>query len=105
MGALDELRAAGVEYALDDVGASYSHLDLIDRIRPAYLKISHEFGTDFEKDASRRKIIRNILALATDFDCEIILEGVESEDTSRAATELGARYAQGFLYAQPRCAN
>jgi EAL domain-containing protein (putative c-di-GMP-specific phosphodiesterase class I) len=105
MGALDELRAAGVEYALDDVGASYSHLDLIDRIRPSYLKISHEFGTDFEKDASRRKIIRNILALATDFDCEIILEGVESEDTSRAATEIGARYAQGFLYAHPRAVN
>lgn len=103
--ALDELRAAGVEFALDDVGVSYSHLDLIDRIRPAYLKISHEFGTGFEKDAARRKIIRNIQSLAHDFACEIILEGVETEDTSRAAAEIGARYAQGFFYARPAEAN
>lgn len=99
--ALDELRAAGVEFALDDVGVSYSHLDLIDRIRPSYLKISHEFGTDFEKDATRRKIIRNIQSLARDFECEIILEGVETEATSNAAAEIGARYAQGFLYGRP----
>lgn len=99
--AIEELRAAGVELALDDVGVSYSHLDLISRIGPAYLKISHEFGTDFEKDPARRKIIRNIQSLARDFDCEVILEGVESEATSRAAADIGARYAQGFFYARP----
>ncbi|HKO58562.1 MAG TPA: EAL domain-containing protein [Thermoanaerobaculia bacterium] len=99
--ALEELRATGVELALDDVGSSYSHLDLIDRIRPSYLKISHEFGTGFENDAARRKIIRNIQSLARDFHCEIILEGVETEATSRAAVEIGARYAQGFYYARP----
>jgi EAL domain-containing protein (putative c-di-GMP-specific phosphodiesterase class I) len=99
--AIEELRAVGVEFALDDVGMSYSHLDLISRIRPAYLKISHEFGTDFEKDPSRKKIIRNIQSLAHDFECEVILEGVESEATSRAAADIGARYAQGFFYARP----
>lgn len=99
--ALEELRAVGVQFALDDVGVSYSHLDLISRIRPAYLKISHEFGTDFEKDPSRKKIIRNIQSLARDFECEVILEGVESEATSRAAADIGARYAQGFFYARP----
>src|ERR1041385_9090220 len=80
--AIDELRAVGVQFALDDVGVSYSHLDLIARVRPAYLKISHEFGTDFEKDPARCKIIRNIQSLARDFGCEVILEGVESEETS-----------------------
>jgi EAL domain-containing protein (putative c-di-GMP-specific phosphodiesterase class I) len=99
--AIEELRAVGVQFALDDVGSSYSHLDLISRIRPSYLKISHEFGTDFEKDPSRQKIIRNIQSLARDFECEVILEGVESEATSRAAADIGARYAQGFFYARP----
>ena len=99
--AIEELRAIGVQFALDDVGSSYAHLDLISRIRPAYLKIGHEFGTDFEKDPARRKIISNIQSLARDFECEVILEGVESEETSRAATDIGARYAQGFFYARP----
>lgn len=99
--AVDALRCAGVQFALDDVGISYSHLDLISHIRPAYLKISHEFGTDFEKDPARRKIIRNIQSLARDFECEIIVEGVETVETSRAAADMGARYAQGFFYARP----
>ena len=98
---IEELRAFGVQFALDDVGSSYSHLDLIDCIRPSYLKISQEFGTDFEKDPSRRKIIRNIVSLAHDFGCETILEGVETAATSQAASEIGARYAQGFFYARP----
>lgn len=99
--AIDELRSVGIEFALDDVGISYSHLDLIAHIRPAYLKISHEFGTGFEKDPARQKIIRNIQSLAHDFACEVILEGVETEETSRAAADIGARYAQGFFYARP----
>ncbi len=99
--AVEALRTAGVQFALDDVGSSYSHLDLISRIRPTYLKIGHEFGTDFEKDPSRRKIIRNIQSLARDFECEVILEGVETAETSRAAADIGARYAQGFFYARP----
>lgn len=99
--AVEALRTAGVQFALDDVGISYSHLDLIARIRPTYLKIGHEFGTDFEKDPARKKIIRNIHSLARDFACEVILEGVETEETSRAAADIGARYAQGFFYARP----
>jgi EAL domain-containing protein (putative c-di-GMP-specific phosphodiesterase class I) len=99
--AVDVLRTAGVQFALDDVGSSYAHLDLIARIRPTYLKIGHEFGTGFEKDPARKKIIRNIQSLARDFECEVILEGVETAETSRAAVDIGARYAQGFFYARP----
>ena len=98
----ESLRAHGVQFALDDVGNGYSHLDRIECVKPAYLKISHEFGTDFEKSPVRRKIIGNILSLAHDFDCEVVLEGIESAETSGAAHDVGARYAQGFFYARPQ---
>jgi EAL domain-containing protein (putative c-di-GMP-specific phosphodiesterase class I) len=101
MSTIEELRALGVTFALDDVGISYSHLERIDRIQPRYLKISQEFGTDFEKNSSRQKIIRNILSLAHDFDCEVVLEGIETAATSQAATDIGARYAQGYYFARP----
>lgn len=101
---IEELRAHGVRFALDDVGIAYSHLDRLECIKPSYLKISHEFGTGFEKDTTRRKIIRNIVSLAADFDCEVVLEGVETEETSGAAAEIGARYAQGYFFARPQVA-
>ncbi|HEX7153677.1 MAG TPA: EAL domain-containing protein [Thermoanaerobaculia bacterium] len=101
MTTVEELRGLGITFALDDVGVSYSHLERIDRIQPRYLKISQEFGTDFEKNASRGKIIRNILSLAQDFDCEVVLEGIETDETRLAAEAIGARYAQGFFFARP----
>lgn len=101
----EELREAGVQFALDDVGMSYSHLNLIDRIKPSYLKVSQHFGTDFENDGRKRKIIRNIISLAADFDCDVVIEGIEMSATSGAATELGARFGQGYLFSRPRDAS
>lgn len=97
----ESLRNAGVQFALDDVGMSYSHLSIIDGIKPSYLKVSQHFGTDFETSGSKRKIIRNIIALAADFDCDVVLEGIEEPATSVAAAAIGARFGQGFLYSRP----
>jgi EAL domain-containing protein (putative c-di-GMP-specific phosphodiesterase class I) len=95
------LRELGFSFALDDVGMAYSHLTHIEQIRPAYLKISQEFGTDFEVHAARTKIVRNILSLARDFGCELILEGIESAATREAARDLGLHLCQGYFFARP----
>ncbi|HVT03663.1 MAG TPA: EAL domain-containing protein [Thermoanaerobaculia bacterium] len=98
---LDRLHEAGVRFAIDDVGIAHSHLNLIDHIAPAFLKISHEFGHDFELDETKIRIVRNIVALARDFSAEVILEGIETEQTLRAAESLGIRRGQGYLFSRP----
>jgi len=100
-GSIEMLEAAGVRFAFDDVGSAYSHLEHIDVIRPRFLKISKQFGTDFERDATKEKIVRNILALAADFGCATIIEGVETEATLEAARELEIPLAQGYLFGKP----
>jgi EAL domain-containing protein (putative c-di-GMP-specific phosphodiesterase class I) len=96
-----ELREVGVGFALDDMGIAYSHLLLIDEIRPLFLKVSQHFGTGFEGDPTRSKIVRNILALARELPAEVILEGIETARTAEAARELGITYGQGFHLARP----
>jgi EAL domain-containing protein (putative c-di-GMP-specific phosphodiesterase class I)/ActR/RegA family two-component response regulator len=98
---LDALRNAGVRFALDDVGSAYSHLSLIERIQPSYLKISTEFGTGFETSRTHTRIVRNILQLGQDFGIQVILEGVESAETAAAAREMGIGLAQGYYFARP----
>ena len=100
-GTIERLAELGVRFAFDDVGSAYSHLKYIDAIRPQFLKISQQFGSGFERDATKEKIVRNIIALAADFGCRIILEGVETEETRDAARELGIPLAQGYLFARP----
>jgi len=100
-GSIEMLKAAGVRFAFDDVGSAYSHLEHIDVIRPQFLKISKQFGIDFERDATKEKIVRNIIGLAADFGCATILEGVETKATLDAARELGIPMLQGYLFGRP----
>lgn len=95
---LDELRALGVRFALDDHGSAYSHLEKIDQIRPEFMKISQAFGTGFEEDPTRMRIVRHIVALAHDFGCAVVLEGIECAATARAAQDLGVDLAQGYHF-------
>jgi EAL domain-containing protein (putative c-di-GMP-specific phosphodiesterase class I)/ActR/RegA family two-component response regulator len=102
--AIQQLKGTGVRFAFDDVGVAYSHLPFIDTVRPSFLKISQAFGTGFENDATRTKIIQNLMALAKDFDCDVILEGIETQATAAAALDLGLKYGQGFLFGEPAAA-
>lgn len=95
------LQAAGVRFAFDDLGVAYSHLPLIEQIRPAFFKVSQELGFDCEAVPTKTKIVRNIMALAADFDCEVILEGVESAATLDFARRIGIQYAQGYYLGRP----
>lgn len=98
---VSHLQSLGVRFAFDDVGVAYSHLPFIDKIRPAFLKISQHFGTAFETDATKTKIVRNLLSLSRDFGCDLILEGIEHASTAEAAADMGIRYGQGYYFARP----
>lgn len=98
---IERLRGLGIRFAFDDFGIAYSHLPFIARVRPAFLKISQHFGTLFETNPSKGKIITNILAIAKDFGCEVILEGIEDSSTAEAGSKLGIRYGQGYFFGRP----
>jgi EAL domain-containing protein (putative c-di-GMP-specific phosphodiesterase class I)/ActR/RegA family two-component response regulator len=96
-----DLQKLGVRFAFDDVGVAYSHLPFMGKIRPTFLKISQHFGTAFETDPTKTKIVANLTSLARDFNCDLILEGIEEASTAAAAADLGIRYGQGFFFSHP----
>lgn len=98
---VEALRDTGIRFAFDDVGVAYSHLHLIDRVRPSFIKVSQDFGTGFETDATRSKLVRNLLGLATEFGTPLVLEGIETPETASAARDLGITLGQGYHYARP----
>ena len=96
-----QLHARGVRFALDDHGSAYSHLSIIDQLRPSFIKISNTFGTKLEDDETHRCIVSHVASLARDFGCKTILEGIESPETAHAAAGLGIDYAQGYHFGRP----
>jgi EAL domain-containing protein (putative c-di-GMP-specific phosphodiesterase class I) len=97
----EELRADGARFALDDHGSAYSHLSAIDIIRPAFIKISQMFGTGFELDPTRTSIVHHVVALARQFGCRPVLEGIESPSTAVAAAAQGIELLQGYHFGRP----
>lgn len=97
-----ELRKMGVRFALDDHGSAYSHLSLMDQIQPSFIKISSVFGSAFEEDLTRGRVVHHTLSLARDFGCETVLEGVETAATALAAQELGIELVQGYHFGRPQ---
>jgi EAL domain-containing protein (putative c-di-GMP-specific phosphodiesterase class I) len=99
------LREAGVRFALDDHASAYSHISTISMTRPSFIKISNAFGTGFETDRDKQRIVRNVLSLAQDFGCSTVIEGIETEATAAAAGRLGIELAQGYFFSIPRDAS
>ena len=97
----EALRKHGVRFALDDHGSAYSHLSTISTIQPSFIKISGVFGTDFESNADKERVIRHVVALAHDFGCVTVLEGIETRQTADAAANLGIELAQGYFFSRP----
>jgi EAL domain-containing protein (putative c-di-GMP-specific phosphodiesterase class I) len=97
----DELRAKGIRIALDDHGSAYSHLALMDELRPSFMKISNTFGTKLEEDDTHRRIVAHMASLSRDFGCKTVLEGIESAATAHAASQLGVEFAQGYYFGRP----
>ncbi len=100
--ALDELEELGVGAHLDDFGTGYSSLTFLRHFAGNTLKIDRSFIASIDADDGSAEIVRTIIGLARNLDLAVIAEGVETEEQLRKLYQLDGRYAQGFLFAEPR---
>ena len=94
------LRAAGISFALDDVGHAHSHLQLIDFIAPSFLKLSLDIGPS-NLTATRHTLLRNLTAMAHELGCEVVAERVETAEDETIVRALGIDFAQGYRFGMP----
>ena len=91
----------GVMLAIDDVGAGYESLAVIERIRPSFMKLHRGAVTGIEADAARQMFVRSLVAFAEQHGCKIIAEGVETEAERDALRDAGVRFGQGYFVGRP----
>jgi EAL domain-containing protein (putative c-di-GMP-specific phosphodiesterase class I) len=98
---LDEVCRLGVPLALDDFGAGYSSLPLLEDLPVNMVKIDRHFvgliGTELERTA----FVRAIVDLARALSLQVVAEGIENLAQVAALGSLGCRLGQGFHYAPP----
>jgi diguanylate cyclase (GGDEF)-like protein len=94
-----QLRAAGVHFALDDFGTSYSNLTYLKQFPAECLKIDRSFIPGVVEEGTDRSIVRAILAIAESMGLVVIAEGIERSSERDALRALGCVYGQGYLFA------
>ncbi|WP_379156892.1 EAL domain-containing protein [Paenibacillus sp. sgz5001063] len=97
---LSKLRNLGVRVSLDDFGTGFSSLGNLDEIPVNTLKIDQVFIRK-SKMHSKKAIISNIIAIASNLNMEVVAEGVETPEQIELLQSLGCRVMQGFYYGRP----
>lgn len=98
---MQKLRDAGLPIALDDFGTGFSSLSYLKTLPIDYLKIDRAFIQDIDNGAGDEAIVRGILAMARQFDIEVVAEGVETAEQAVKLQKLGCDYGQGYYFAKP----
>jgi EAL domain-containing protein (putative c-di-GMP-specific phosphodiesterase class I) len=94
------LRKRGAKIAIDDFGTGKTSLRVISSLPTDYVKLDGSL-----LQAERPDLSRGLLELGVKFaelvDADVIVEKVETQTDLDLAKEVGARYAQGWLFGQP----
>jgi diguanylate cyclase (GGDEF)-like protein len=94
-------RAMGFKIALDDLGAGYSGLKLWSALQPDYVKIDKHFIHGIDQDTVKFNFVRSIQSMASSLNCQLIAEGVETENEYKSLGNLGITHAQGYYFGRP----
>ena len=91
----------GMSFAVDDVGAGYSGLDTIAKLRPQYLKIDINLVRDVHHNPVKRQMVKALIDLGRGIDAKVIAEGIEKEEEAQILLALGVDLGQGYHLARP----
>ena len=101
---LTELRACGVEVAIDDFGIGYSALGHLQQFPLDVLKIDRTFVERVTRGGSPAAVTRTLVTLGEALSLRTVAEGIETEAQRAHLAGLGCRYGQGYLFARPLAA-
>ena len=101
-GIINDLRSHGVKCAIDDFGIGYSSLSYLKKLSLHTLKIDREFIKDIGKSPKELVLVSTILDIGRQFDYNLIIEGIESEQQKTLLLELDEDLSyQGYFFSKP----
>ncbi|MFJ7142579.1 MAG: EAL domain-containing protein [Pseudomonas protegens] len=98
---LVRLRMMECNLAIDDFGAGYSSLQRLCELPFNQIKLDAHFVRELVRQPRCRAVVGASLALASNLEMCLVVEGVETQLERRLLLEMGCVMAQGYWYARP----
>ncbi|MBV9411988.1 MAG: EAL domain-containing protein [Acidimicrobiia bacterium] len=101
VGALEQLRAAGLRIAVDDFGTGHSALGYLRRFPIDVIKLDRSFVERIDSVSPEAAIVQAVIALGHALDMHVTAEGVERAEQVDRLRVLGCDSAQGHYFSEP----
>lgn len=98
---MNELRAKGARFALDDFGIGISSLAYLRTLPVDILKIDGRFVRNIDRDHIDHAMVEAIIRVGRVMHLKTVAEFVENERTQTYVQALGVDYAQGYAVSEP----
>lgn len=96
-----ELHNRGFSTYMDDFGTGQSTLAMLKSVNVDVIKLDRTFVPAGKADERSTQIVSSMLGMAQSLKLPVVIEGIETEGQALLLRQMGARYAQGFLYYRP----
>ena len=97
----NEIKARGLQIAVDDFGTGFSSLSYLQRLSLDRLKIDKSFVNQMGDKVDGKSIAAMVTDLGRNLGLAVIAEGVEDAQQAERLTALGCHEAQGYYYGRP----
>lgn len=99
--AAEALRKAGIGFALEHYGIDKNRFQILDILKPNFIKIDGELMHLLLTDTSLQESVRALASAATERDIRTIAERVENANAMAVLFQLGVHYMQGHYVHEP----
>lgn len=97
----DGLRCLGVAFALEHYGVDQERFQILDILKPDYIKIDGELMHSLMTETSMQENVQRIVTAAMDRGIRTIAERVENANAMAVLFQLGLDYMQGHYVHEP----
>ena len=98
---ITELKAMGLEIAIDDYGTGYSSLSHLRTFPLSVLKIDRSFITDLCRCKMNQAVVKSTISMCHEIGVKVVAEGIEDEDSLHLLSSWGCDIGQGYFISRP----
>jgi len=98
---MENIKAFGCEFALDDFGSGHSSYAYIKEFPIDKIKIDGSYINSMMENPLDFTTVKSICEIAKTANQEVVAEFVENEKVLKALIKLGVDYAQGYFFHKP----
>jgi len=98
---MNEYRAQGILFAIDDFGAGYAGLGLLAEFQPDIVKLDMHLVRNIDSKGPRQAIVRAVVQVCDDLGIDVVAEGVETKAEYHLFRRIGVHLFQGYYFGRP----